>query len=56
MKTYYIADEYQGQRTGTYQEIKLSKKEITMDRFGNKTYNGKYLYESLYSVLRAIQS
>lgn len=56
MKTYYIADEYQGQRTGTYKEIKLSKKEITLDRFGNKTYNGIYLYESLYSVLRAIQS
>ena len=49
MKTYYIADEYQGQRTGTY-------KEITLDRFGNKTYKGMYLYESLLSVIRAIQS
>lgn len=56
MKRYYIADEYQGQRTGTFQEIMLSKEEITLDRFGNKTYNGKYLYESLLDVLRAIQS
>ena len=56
MKTYYIADEYQGQRTGTYQEIKLSEKEITLDRFGNKMYNGMYLYDNLYSVIRAIQS
>lgn len=56
MKTYYIADEYQGQRTGTYQEINIYEYQIVIDEFGLKTYNGHYLYEDFYSVLRAIQS
>ena len=56
MKTYFIAkeDSY-GQRTGTYESLELSEDQIEINRFGSKTYQGRFLYESFLEVLIAIQ-
>jgi hypothetical protein len=56
MKTYYVCveDSY-GQRTGTYTTLQLNDSDITINRFGFKTYNGMFLYDSLMQVLYACQ-
>lgn len=57
MKTYFICnvDNY-GQRTGTYYSIELNDSQIQVNRFGNKEYNGHFLYEDEYQVLLSCQN
>lgn len=56
MRTYYVCDiDSYGQRTGTYTKLHLSNNDITINRFGCETYNGKFLYDSLMQVLYACQ-
>lgn len=57
MNTYYICDvDNYGQRVGTYTEVQLDNSQITLDRFGNKTLNGKFLYESIIDVIISCQN
>lgn len=54
MKTYYFCNEDNfGQRTGTYQQIELSNEDLFTDRYGNKHYNGHFLYESEEQIIIA---
>lgn len=56
MQTYYICDvDNYGQRVGTYTEVELDDSQIALDRFGNKTLNGKFLYERLIDVITSCQ-
>ena len=56
MQTYYICDvDNYGQRVGTYTEVELDDSQISIDRFGNKTLNGEFLYERLIDVITSCQ-
>jgi hypothetical protein len=57
MQTYYICDvDNYGQRVGTYTEVQLDDSQVTLDRFGNKTLNGTFLYESVEDVIISCQN
>jgi len=57
MQTYYICDvDNYGQRVGTYTEVQLDDSQVTLDRFGNKTFNGAFLYENIEDVIISCQN
>lgn len=53
---YFICHEdYYGQRTGTYEPIWIDPKDISVNRFGFLTWNGRYVYEWEIDAIRACQ-
>lgn len=45
-KYFYCKTDGHGQRTGEYCYVYLLPKQIETNRFGDKLYNGKFLYET----------
>jgi hypothetical protein len=53
---YFICNEMNGQRTGTYKRVYIWDNEIKFTCYGDKMYNGQFLYENEMEIIRACLS
>jgi hypothetical protein len=55
-RMYFICNEMNGQRTGTYRRVYLWDNEIKFTCYGDKLHEGNFLYEKEIEVIIACQS